>query len=102
MVIQHPLLKEWQRELKSRHRLIEAGTGSVWLHQIRVKILRFFISRYGHETFSTTSDVFSHSVRRTQKAYFAAGTTGETGQPPKSHEVIRDLLQNIHRNVHSA
>ena len=101
MVFHHPLLEEWERELASRRRIIEAGIGSVWRHHIRVKILRFFISRYGHQTAVATSNVSSSSAHRGQQTFSATGTLRKVGSQPKSPEVIRALLCDIQRHVHS-
>jgi len=98
----HPILEEWQQQLAKLNRLIESRTRSTWLYEIRVKILKYVISRYGHQTLSENEFGRSRSGRGALMAYVAVDASRRCGAAPKTPEIIRALLQDIQQNVHPA
>ncbi|TWU11533.1 hypothetical protein CA54_03400 [Symmachiella macrocystis] len=107
MTSPHPLLTEWQQRIDELNERIAAPSRSKWLFEIRAKILKYFVSRYGKQpprkieaarTQATTVRPQATTARR--PAYFAAGTTTLHGRDLKSRATIRMLLDRIHQTVH--
>lgn len=105
MTPQHPLLNDWQQRTESLQRLIKKNSKSAWIFEIRVKILNYFISRYGSALRSSTNSAIEQIPPRLaphRSSLFIAGHSPSGGLPPKSPEVIRPLLEDIHRIVESS
>ena len=90
MPIQHPRLEDWQQQLANLDRLIEAGGPSDWHYEIRAKILKYFISCYGHQTFSENEVARSYSGRGEQKAYFSEDESNAKLQ--QAENLLQEIL----------
>ena len=95
--MQHPLLLEWQQRLAALGRLIDAQSENDWRYEARARVLRYLISRYGHQPVAENPVVLSG--RRAYETVAPVGVRDRGGEPPKSRAVIRNLLEDIHRRV---
>jgi hypothetical protein len=97
MIMQHPLLLEWQQRLAALSRLIEAQSENDWRYEARARVLRYLISRYGHQPVAENPVVLSSS--RSYETVAPVGVRDRGGVPTERVEVIRNLLEDIHRRV---
>lgn len=100
MTSQHPLLPEWQQRIDELNEQIAAQTRSKWLWEIRAKILKYFVSRYGKQPPRKIAAPRMLSTAARRPAYIAAGTTTLRGRDLKPRETIRMLLDRIHQTAH--
>ncbi len=100
MASQHPLLPEWQQRIDELNERIAAQTRSKWLWEIRAKILKYFVSRYGKQPPRNIAAPRTLSTGVRRPAHFAAGTTTLRSRDLKPRATIRTLLERIHQTVH--
>lgn len=101
----HPLLHEWQQRLNQVNEKLASPTRSTWLWEIRAKILKYFLSRYGHSNFSErqVNQILPRDAIRTparRPAFIAPTSSHRPRQELKRRETIRKLLEDIRQTVH--
>lgn len=98
----HPLLPVWQEQLAVLNQNILVGSEDPWLDQVRAKVLRYLISRYGKQIGDhqgeTSNPLIPHSVADDRPTFYVnpnpLGFTGISGNR------IRELVWNIREYVH--
>ena len=79
---------------------IAAPSRSKWLFEIRAKILKYFVSRYGKQPARNITAARTRSTAVRRPANFAVGATNLRGRDLKPRATIRMLLERIHQTVH--
>jgi hypothetical protein len=99
---------EWRLRLVRLKRLLaQRGNRYSWLWSIHAKVLTYLVSRYETETAQARTlpsakkePLGSPSAAKPMKVPATVSLSTSTGKPPKSHALIRALLEDIHR-LHS-
>ncbi len=93
-------LQEWCSRLLELHRLTQQEPeGPTWLWRIRIKILKYLVTRYADESIAKTPAV-DEPTRRTDSVSSAATTLldrplPEEQHPPQSGYVVRPVLDEL-------
>ncbi len=93
-------LQEWCSRLIELHRLTEQEPqGPTWLWRIRIKILKYLVTRYADESIAKTPAA-DEQTRRTESVFSASTTLldrplPEEQHPPQSCQVVRPVLDEL-------
>ena len=106
MGLESELLREWMRRLVELTRSLHKATReAAWFLRVRIKVLRYLISRYGRQqadrasASSTSPSAYTASApRKAPRAFFIHFPVGGS-KPRKSSETIHALLMDIQQTL---
>jgi len=99
MVKTHPQVDEWRRRLSQLESLAQTPSPLAWLYEIRAKVVRYCLSRYGLAPPPMRVSPPPTPVSRSKPII---KPDLQSGQPAKDRRVIRELLERIHKTVRTA
>ena len=88
-------LQEWYSRLFELHRLTQQEPeGSTWLWRIRIKILKYLVTRYADESIADESIPQTDTVSSTSTTLLDRPLPEEQ-HPPQSCQVVRPVLDEL-------
>ena len=99
----HPLLVEWLNRLNRMESFVASTSQLTWLYEIRTRVLKYFVSRYGLQQTSTvpTSEVLD-SFEQPEIQYHRVVFPSTPAKWTRPSAEFRDILEQIHETALSS